>query len=444
MVSKRGYAVMDEVPTTTEDSRFFFGNQPGQAEVQLGLTKVYVVTTSEIVEPFPDRPTEGFFTFNTEFSPMASPFFEPGRPSEAAIELGRVVERALRESRAIDTEALCIIAGQQVWSIRVDMHVLDHNGNLIDCASIAAVTSLLHFRRPDVVINGDVATTVSPKEKEPVALSIHHTPICVTFGLFKDGEHIVVDPSLKEEAVMDGRMTIALNEFGEICAVQKAGGTPIAIEKIIECSRIAAVKVVEIVSIIKAALKSPKPMFETQKLYFDFNPVTLPAPTGKKGSKKQKVSQESVEKQTKTQESVPMETTPIVSKQEQPKAQPKNSKKPVEEAEEEEKKTDKMEIESPKGAPKKQQQKSQQSQEKEKEKGDETTKQQQQETLPPTKATQQSPKPPSKKSSDSTPTSTPTPAPTKPKASTPKTPADDGVIDLSVAIRKKAPAKKKK
>jgi len=25
-------------------------------------------------------------------------------------------------------------------------------------------------------------------------------------------------------------------------------------------------------------------MFETQKLYFDFNPVTLPAPTGKKGS----------------------------------------------------------------------------------------------------------------------------------------------------------------
>jgi len=37
-------------------------------------------------------------------------------------------------------------------------------------------------------------------------------------------EHIVVDPSLKEEAVMDGRMTIALNEFGEICAVQKAGG----------------------------------------------------------------------------------------------------------------------------------------------------------------------------------------------------------------------------
>lgn len=61
-----------------------------------------------------ERPTEGFFHFNTEFSPMASPAFEPGRPPESAIELGRIVERGLRESKAIDTEALCIVAGVKV------------------------------------------------------------------------------------------------------------------------------------------------------------------------------------------------------------------------------------------------------------------------------------------------------------------------------------------
>ena len=38
------------------------------------------------------------------------------RPSEFAIELGRVVERGLRESRAIDTEALCLVAGEKVHS----------------------------------------------------------------------------------------------------------------------------------------------------------------------------------------------------------------------------------------------------------------------------------------------------------------------------------------
>lgn len=36
------------------------------------------------------------------------------RPSEAAVEVGRVIERGLRESRAIDSEALCILAGEKV------------------------------------------------------------------------------------------------------------------------------------------------------------------------------------------------------------------------------------------------------------------------------------------------------------------------------------------
>ncbi len=52
--------------------------------------------------------------FNVEFSPMASPNFESGRPGEAAIELARLVERSLRETRAIDQEALCVLAGRKV------------------------------------------------------------------------------------------------------------------------------------------------------------------------------------------------------------------------------------------------------------------------------------------------------------------------------------------
>ena len=61
---------------------------------------------------------------------MASPIFEAGRPGEEAIEVARLVDRALRGSRAIDQEALCVLAGRKVWSLRVDIHVLDHGGNL--------------------------------------------------------------------------------------------------------------------------------------------------------------------------------------------------------------------------------------------------------------------------------------------------------------------------
>jgi exosome complex component RRP45 len=51
---------------------------------------------------------------SAELSQMAAPSFESGRGSELAVEIGRVVERGLRESRAIETEGLCIVAGEKV------------------------------------------------------------------------------------------------------------------------------------------------------------------------------------------------------------------------------------------------------------------------------------------------------------------------------------------
>jgi exosome complex component RRP45 len=47
-----------------------------------------------------DRPSEGLFALFAEFSPMASPSFEPGRPNEAAVELSRILERGLKQSGA--------------------------------------------------------------------------------------------------------------------------------------------------------------------------------------------------------------------------------------------------------------------------------------------------------------------------------------------------------
>lgn len=49
----------------------------------------------------------------------------------------------------------------QVWSIRVDLHFLNDEGNMLDCASIAAITALRHFRRPDVTVIGEDVTIVS-------------------------------------------------------------------------------------------------------------------------------------------------------------------------------------------------------------------------------------------------------------------------------------------
>lgn len=71
-------------------------SEDGSAEVHLGQTRVLAFVTSQLVQPYRDRPNEGTLSVFTEFSPMADPSFEPGRPGQSAVELGRVIDRGLR------------------------------------------------------------------------------------------------------------------------------------------------------------------------------------------------------------------------------------------------------------------------------------------------------------------------------------------------------------
>ena len=124
------------------------------------------VITSEVVKPFPDRPTNGQYSFEVVLSPMADSAFAKEVVlhyssslllplfsglyinisfssrlmltwclvllltlslvatqhkhatttqqswSEDAVEVCRVMERALRESEAVETESLCVLAGE--------------------------------------------------------------------------------------------------------------------------------------------------------------------------------------------------------------------------------------------------------------------------------------------------------------------------------------------
>ena len=42
--------------------------------------------------------------------------------------------------------------------IRLDIHVLNHEGNVADCAGVAGLAALAHFKRPDVTLEGDIVT----------------------------------------------------------------------------------------------------------------------------------------------------------------------------------------------------------------------------------------------------------------------------------------------
>lgn len=240
------------------DLRIAFGVSLGCCHVELGKTRVLAQVSCEVGEPKQTRPHDGVLYVNVELSPMACPSFEQGRQSEEGIELSRLMERCLKESRCLDMESLCIVSGEKAWHVRVDIHVLNHEGNILDCSSIAAISALAHFRRPDVSVHGEEITIHTLEERNPVPLSLHHMPLLVSFTFFSQGKYMLIDPSSKEEKVMDGKMVVGMNKHRELCTLQVTGQMLLLKEQVLRCSSIAVTKVTKITELIHQALENDK------------------------------------------------------------------------------------------------------------------------------------------------------------------------------------------
>ena len=184
---------------------------------RLGDTQVLAGIKLSIGTPYPDTPDKGNISVSAELGPLANPAFEVGPPREESIELARVVDRGIRESKMLDLAALCITPKEKVWTVNIDLHMLDDNGNLLDCASLAAVKALLNTRFPKY---DETENKIIYNEKTDKALPVAEKPVSSTFA--KIGNSIILDPVLAEEKVLDTRLTIVTTE-NEICAMQKSG-----------------------------------------------------------------------------------------------------------------------------------------------------------------------------------------------------------------------------
>jgi exosome complex component RRP42 len=221
----------------------------GSAQVHLGKSKVLAGIKIETGVPFPDTPEEGVLTVNAELVPLASPSFEAGPPSEAAIELSRVVDRGIRESKAIDLKSLVIQKGKKVQVVYVDVYILDHDGNLIDAASMAALAALVNAKVAKMEAKGDDVVVKGAQHQLP----INNYPVAVTFA--KIDKTIVVDPCLQEEQVMNARFTVTIDKNGNICAMQKGGLSGFTPDEVRKAVHLAVEKAAENRARILAAAK---------------------------------------------------------------------------------------------------------------------------------------------------------------------------------------------
>merc|ERR1712126_521158 len=193
-----------------------------------------------------------------DLSPIAAPKFEIGRLTEEGVEINRTIERCLKESRCLDLESLCIVSEEKVWSIRLDIQILNHAGNLADAASIAGLAALSHARRPDVTLRGDEVTIHSVHERDPIPLAVHHHPVTSTFAMFQmsgmSETMIVCDPGLLEEECSKGKMVIGVNAYREVCTLHLAGQVIIDKKLVLRLANIAAEKSKKVVEVIKQSL----------------------------------------------------------------------------------------------------------------------------------------------------------------------------------------------
>jgi exosome complex component RRP42 len=196
-------------------------NADSSVLVKLGHTQVLVGIKIDIGQPFPDNPEEGVLIVNAEYIPAASPSFEPGPPDENAIELARVIDRALRESKAIALDKLTIIPGKKVWMLWLDIYVLDHDGNLIDAAMMGSMMALAQLKVPYFEVDQITGSIKVDKSKYTAPLQINRYVATVT--VYKIGDMLLVDPAAEEEAIASASITISISEEGNIVAIQKRG-----------------------------------------------------------------------------------------------------------------------------------------------------------------------------------------------------------------------------
>ncbi|MDI6798417.1 MAG: exosome complex protein Rrp42 [Candidatus Aenigmarchaeota archaeon] len=215
----------------------------GSASVRIGETEVTAGVKLDFGKPFPDSPEEGMLIVNAEFTPLASPDFESGPPGEDAVELARIVDRGIRESNCIELEKLCIAPAEKVWSVFVDIHIINHQGNLLDASALASLVALLNTKIPkledDKILRGEFERNL------PVVFKPINITVC------KAGNSLLVDPSFEEEKILGAKLSVCVRDDDRVCALQKQGNKELSLEDIEKMIDVAIEKSKEIRSLIR-------------------------------------------------------------------------------------------------------------------------------------------------------------------------------------------------
>jgi len=225
----------------------------GSARIRLGKTEVVVGVKLAPGTPYPDSLDKGNLVVSGDLLPLASPRFEHGPPDFNAIELPRLIDRAVRGAEMIDLKKLCIKEGEKVWNVFIDIYPINDDGNLIDASTLATIVALHDAVMPGLDDGGNVDYKHRTKNKLPLEKDI--LPISFTF--YKIGDSLILDPTREEEESSEAKISWGMSKLkGEhvLNSCQKGFEIPLTSEEIQGMMKILPKKYDEVLKPLKKYL----------------------------------------------------------------------------------------------------------------------------------------------------------------------------------------------
>jgi exosome complex RNA-binding protein Rrp42 (RNase PH superfamily) len=133
----------------------------------------------------------------------------------------------------------------QVWNVKVSLHILEIDGNILDTALLSATISLLKSKRKYAEVisdkHGSHVKVYDETERYPVSMNMNYIPISTCFAILRDeavdttgtededmqidstNTVIFTDPTTEELEASSSSLSVISNVHGEICGIYTNG-----------------------------------------------------------------------------------------------------------------------------------------------------------------------------------------------------------------------------
>lgn len=184
------------------------------ALVKIGSTTALCTLSLQVCNPTPYRDGEEGVEVLVEITPLCQQSSIPARLGDWGKTLARQLERVLHKASPLSEEQLRIPDSVARWGVTLHVTILDADGCVFDSALLACVCALRSARLPEVEVDNLRKAERRKGESKGARLEMKSMPVSLTLGTL--GEALVADPTSEEEAVVEGAVTVVINEHGDL------------------------------------------------------------------------------------------------------------------------------------------------------------------------------------------------------------------------------------